>query len=156
MPLKITDFLSPENCMASLASSEKEEALREMTAHVRIGGGPVEVETVYNALIEREKLGSTGIGEEVAIPHAKIKGLPPLVGAFARSEKGIEYHSVDDKPVKWIFLLLASDNSTGSHLKALARISRLMKSKSLREKMKNAGSAEDIYALITEEDEKLG
>lgn len=142
--------------MASLASSEKEEALRELTAQIRIDGEPVDVEVIYKALMEREKLGSTGIGEEVAIPHAKIKGLPPLVGAFARSEKGIEYYSVDDKPVKWIFLLLASDNSTGSHLKALARISRLMKSKSLRENMRRAGTAEDIYSLITEEDEKLG
>jgi len=142
--------------VASLASSEKEEALRELTAQIRIDGEPVDVEVIYKALMEREKLGSTGIGEEVAIPHAKIKGLPPLVGAFARSEKGIEYYSVDDKPVKWIFLLLASDNSTGSHLKALARISRLMKSKSLRENMRRAGTAEDIYSLITEEDEKLG
>ncbi|MDH5508966.1 MAG: PTS sugar transporter subunit IIA [Nitrospinota bacterium] len=154
--MKITDFLSQENCVASLASSEKEEALRELTAQIRIDGEPVDVEVIYKALMEREKLGSTGIGEEVAIPHAKIKGLPPLVGAFARSEKGIEYYSVDDKPVKWIFLLLASDNSTGSHLKALARISRLMKSKSLRENMRRAGTAEDIYSLITEEDEKLG
>jgi len=154
--LRIVDFLSQENCVASLASSEKEEALRELTAQIRIEGEPVDVEAIYKALMEREKLGSTGIGEEVAIPHAKIKGLPPLVGAFARSEKGIEYFSVDDKPVKWVFLLLASDNATGNHLKALARISRLMKSKSLREKMRRAGTAEDIYSLITEEDEKLG
>ncbi|MDH5477073.1 MAG: PTS sugar transporter subunit IIA [Nitrospinota bacterium] len=154
--MKITDFLQPENCVASLASSGKEEALRELTEQVRIEGEPSDVETIFKALMEREKLGSTGIGDEVAIPHAKIKGLPPLVGAFGRSEKGIEYYSVDDKPVKWIFLLLASDNSTGYHLKALARISRLMKSKGFREKMSKAYTSEDIYALIMEEDDKLG
>ena len=154
--MRITDFLKPENCVASLASSGKDQALRELTERIRIEGRPVEVEPIYQALMDREKLGSTGIGEEVAIPHAKIKGLSSLVGVFGRSERGIDYHSMDDKPVKWIFLLLASDNSTGSHLKALARISRLMKSKSFREQMEKARSSEEIYALIGEEDEKLG
>ena len=154
--MKIEEFLRKENCVGALASTDKEEALKELTERIDIEGIPAGVDQIYTALIEREKLGSTGIGAEVAIPHAKIKGIPSLVGAFARSEKGIDYHSVDDKPVKWIFLLLASDNAAGKHLKALARISRLMKSQTFRQKMEKAGTQQDMYDLILEEDGKLG
>ena len=152
--MRITDFLKAENCVASIASSEKEQALRELAGAVdRLG---LDQETVLAALMERERLCSTGIGGEVAIPHAKIKGLPSLAAAFGRSERGVDFSSMDNKPVKWIFLLLASDGASAVHLKALARISRLMKSKELRERMDAARTGEELFKILKEEDEKLG
>jgi len=129
--------------------------LRELTLRICRDGLP-DTEMILSALMERERLCSTGIGDEVAIPHAKIKGLASLSAAFGRSGKGVDFHSMDNKPVKWIFLLLASDSSATVHLKALARISRLMKSKGLRERMENASSSAELYSLLKEEDERLG
>ncbi len=152
--MKIAEFLNKENCIASLRSEDREGALREL-ASVLANGKGVDAETVFNALMEREKLGSTGIGNHIAIPHAKISGVDSLITAFGKSEKGIEYYAVDDKPVRWIFVLLASENSTGTHLKALARISRLFKSERFKQGIETAKTPEDIYNLVEEEDSNL-
>ncbi|VAX22418.1 PTS IIA-like nitrogen-regulatory protein PtsN [hydrothermal vent metagenome] len=153
--MKIVDFLKKENCTASLSSTEKDGVLKELTALLVKNNEISDSDEIFNALMEREKLGSTGIGERIAIPHAKIKGLSSLVAAFGRSEAGIDYLAVDDQPVQWIFLLLASDNSTGVHLKALARISRLFKSERFKNQIEQARTDEQIYKLIEEEDTKL-
>lgn len=153
--MKIVDFLKKENCTASLSSTVKDGALKELTALLFKNNAISDSDEIFNALMEREKLGSTGIGARIAIPHAKIKGLDSLVAAFGRSEEGIDYVSVDDKPVQWIFMLLASENSTGVHLKALARISRLLKGERFRSEIENARTDEQIYNLIEEEDSKL-
>ncbi|HEB72046.1 MAG TPA: PTS sugar transporter subunit IIA [Nitrospirae bacterium] len=153
--MKIVDFLKKENCTASLSSTEKDGVLRELTALLVKNNAVSDSDEIFNALMEREKLGSTGIGDHIAIPHAKIKGLSSLVAAFGRSETGIDYLAVDDQPVQWIFLLLASDNSKGVHLKALARISRLFKSERFKNQIEQARTDEQIYKLIEEEDTKL-
>jgi len=153
--VKIAEFLNKENCVASLRSDDKEGALRELASVIASNGDGVDADTAFNAIMEREKLGSTGIGNHIAIPHAKISGVDSLITAFGKSEKGIEYHAMDDKPVRWIFMLLASENSTGTHLKALARISRLFKSERFKEKIETATTPEDIYNLVEEEDNNL-
>lgn len=153
--MKIVDFLKKENCTASLSSTVKDGALKELTALLAKNNDIVDSDEIFNALMEREKLGSTGIGERIAIPHAKVKGINSLVAAFGISEEGIDYLAVDDQPVQWIFLLLASENSTGVHLKALARISRLLKSERFRSEIEQAETNEQIYKLIEEEDNKL-
>lgn len=151
--MKILDFLKKENLVPSLSSTDKEGALRELCGLLAKNGEVEDGDAVYEAVMNREKLGSTGIGDSVAIPHAKASGVDSIVGALGVSKKGIEYQAVDDKPVRLVFLLLAAENSTGAHLKALARISRLLKNKEIRKKLENARSAEDIYELIEKQNE---
>ncbi len=110
---------------------------------------------MLQALLEREQLGSTGIGDNMALPHAKSEVIDRIVTVFARSREGIDFESLDRKPVHFIFLLLAPSTSTGLHLKALAKIARLFKIQSLRENILKAESAAEIYALILEEDSKI-
>ena len=155
MKMKIVDFLAKENCVASISSTEKEEALRELCDLLEKNGAVKEGTAIYEAVINRERLGSTGIGDHVAIPHAKANGVDSLVGAFGISKEGIDYHAVDDKPVRLVFLLLASENATGSHLKALARISRLLRNQSFRANVERAKNADEIYDLIQKTDENL-
>jgi PTS system nitrogen regulatory IIA component len=112
-------------------------------------------ENLLLALIEREKLGSTGIGENVAIPHAKIREIDKIITVFARSQIGVEFESLDKKPVNFIYLILAPENSTGQHLKALARISRLLKNPSLRESILRAHEIDQIYSILVDEDSKF-
>jgi nitrogen PTS system EIIA component len=104
-------------------------------------------------LQQREKLGSTGIGEGVAIPHGKIPDLNELVVAFGRSKKGITFDAIDGKPVNLFFMLLAPENSTGQHLKALARISKMLKTPNFRKKLIDAKTTSDLYKAIVEQDE---
>ena len=112
-------------------------------------------ENLLLSLLEREKLGSTGIGENVAIPHAKISDIDKIITVFARSQIGVEFESLDQKPVNFIYLILAPENSTGQHLKALARISRLFKNPSLRESVLRANEIDQIYSILVDEDSKF-
>ena len=105
--------------------------------------------------MEREQLGSTGIGESVAIPHAKLDNIDTIITLFARSKKGVEFESLDKKPVHFICLVIAPSNSTGLHLKALARISRLLKNSSMREAILYATEVDQIFSILTEEDSKF-
>ena len=110
---------------------------------------------LLQALLDREQLGSTGIGDNMAIPHAKYEGIDQIITVVARSRKGIEFQSLDRKPVHFIFLLLAPPASTGLHLKALAKIARLFKNPSLRENILKAEDAGTIHSLLLEEDSKI-
>jgi nitrogen PTS system EIIA component len=107
---------------------------------------------LLDTLLEREKLGSTGIGEGVAIPHGKVAGLPALVASFGRAPFGIDFRAIDGKPTQLFFTLVAPENSAGAHLKALARISRIFKNPSFRDAILRAPSAEEIFRLIEAED----
>ena len=100
-------------------------------------------------------MGSTGIGENVAIPHAKIGEIDKIITVFARSQNGVEFESLDQKPVNFIYLILAPENSTGQHLKALARVSRLFKNPSLRESVLSVHEADQIYSILVDEDSKF-
>ncbi|HQC23908.1 MAG TPA: PTS sugar transporter subunit IIA, partial [Syntrophales bacterium] len=104
-------------------------------------------------LLEREKLGSTGIGDGIAIPHGKLKGLERLVISFGRSRQGVDFDAIDGKPVHIFFLLMAPESSTGQHLKALAKISRMLKDPGFRSDLMAAENAEEIYRKIAEKDE---
>ena len=150
--MKITDILKKEHIIENLVSTDKESTLDELSSFLKDKGMVSNKETLQSALMEREALGSTGIGENVAIPHAKISAIDQIVTVFGRSIKGIEFDSLDKKPVHFIYLVLAPMNSSGQHLKVLARISRLLKNKSLRESIIRATEANQIYAIIADED----
>jgi len=152
--MKITDILKKEHIIDNLVSTDKASTLEELSSFLKNKGLVSNKETLLNALMGRELLGSTGIGENVAIPHAKISEIDQIITMFGRSIKGIEFDSLDKKPVHFIYLVLAPMNSSGQHLKVLARISRLLKNKPLRESIISATETNQIYSIIADEDSK--
>jgi len=153
--MKIDDILKKDSIIANLAGTNKEEVLREITDFLQKLCLIKDKETLFNTLMEREKLGSTGIGENVAIPHGKSDELSQIVTVFGRSLNGVDFESLDQKPVHFVCMVIAPSNSTGQHLKALARISRLFKNKDLREGILKLQDANQIYSLLLEEDSKF-
>ena len=153
--MKISEILTEEHIIKDLKSCDKESVLEELSNFLKDIGEIPNKENLLLALIEREKLGSTGIGENVAIPHAKIKEIDKIITVFALSHIGVEFESLDQKPVNFIYLILAPENSTGQHLKALARISRLFKNPSLRESVLRANKIDQIYSILVDEDSKF-
>ena len=153
--MKITDILKKEHIIKDLNSCDKKNVLDELSSFLEDKGEITSKENLLVALIEREKLGSTGIGENVAIPHAKISEIDKIITVFGRSKNGVEFESLDQKPVNFIFLVIAPENSTGQHLKVLARISRLFKNSSLRESVLSANEADQIYSILVDEDSKF-
>ena len=152
--MKITDILKKEHIIENLVSTDKESTLDELSSFLKDKGMVLNKETLQSALMQREALGSTGIGENVAIPHAKISAIDQIVTVFGRSIKGIEFDSLDKKPVHFIYLVLAPVNSSGQHLKVLARISRLLKNTTLKESIMSATETNQIYSIIADEDSK--
>ena len=153
--MKISDILKKEHIIKELDSRDKKNVLDELSSFLENEGEITNKENLLAALIGREKLGSTGIGENVAIPHAKISEIDKIITVFGRSKNGVEFESLDQKPVNFIFLVLAPENSTGQHLKALARISRLFKNPSLRESILRTNEADQIYSILVDEDSKF-
>ena len=150
--MRISEFLSPDAVIADLRAGDKQEVLRELSATLAHAHPPLKEERLVEVLREREKLGSTGIGEGVAIPHGKHSGLTQLMAAFGVSRKGVDFEAIDGKPTHLFFALVAPENSAGVHLKALARISRLFKNPRFRSAILEATSAADIHSLIVQED----
>jgi len=153
--MKISDILKKEHIIKELDSRDKKNVLDELSSFLENEGEITNKENLLAALIGREKLGSTGIGENVAIPHAKISEIDKIITVFGRSKNGVEFESLDQKPVNFIFLVLAPENSTGQHLKALARISRLFKNPSLRESVLRTNEVDQIYSILVDEDSKF-
>ena len=153
--MKISDILKKEHIIKELNSCDKKNVLNELSSFLEDEGEITSKENLLAALIEREKLGSTGIGENVAIPHAKISEIGKIITVFGRSKNGVEFESLDQKPVNFIFLVIAPENSTSQHLKALARISRLFKNPSLRESVLRTNEADQIYSILVDEDSKF-
>jgi PTS system nitrogen regulatory IIA component len=153
--MKIMDILDEISIVEDLHSANKKGVLEELSNVLVQGGKLPDQDEVVEVLLEREKLGSTGIGDGVAIPHGKMKGIKGLVASFGRSIKGINFESVDNKPTHLFFLLVAPENSAGVHLKALARISRLLKDPSFRNRLMEARDQQDLFHIIVEEDEKF-
>jgi PTS system nitrogen regulatory IIA component len=137
----------------NMLAKTKTEALEELVNALIKGGLKLDSAKVIEVLQQREKLGSTGIGDGLAIPHGKISSLDEIVVAFGRSKKGVDFDSLDGKPVHIFFLLLAPENSVGQHLKALARISKMLKKANLRQKLIETDSKSDLYKLIIEQNE---
>lgn len=136
-----------------LASTNKEGVLRELIRAIAQVEKQVDENRLMEILLERESLGSTGIGEGVAIPHGKSKDAKRLLASFGRSLAGMDFQAMDGKPTHLFFLLVAPENSAGTHLKALARISRLMKDNVFRKRLMEVNSGEEIYSLFSAEDE---
>ncbi|MDD2866065.1 MAG: PTS sugar transporter subunit IIA [Candidatus Omnitrophota bacterium] len=156
--MKIMDFLSEEAITTDLKSVNKTEAIKELVELLIISGDvdKKDKNKVVELLLAREALGSTAIGHNVGIPHAKADCVKSLVGAFGLSRKGVDFDSLDGEPVYIFFLLLAPQDSAGPHLKALARISRLIKDKYFRDTLKAAKDKKDVIRIIeTEDDKKL-
>ena len=153
--MRIEDILKKDSIIADLVGTNKEEVLREVTDFLQIQGLIKNIESLLNTLIEREKLGSTGIGENVAIPHGKSDELSHIVTVFARSLKGVDFEALDQKPVHFVCMVIAPSNSTGQHLKTLARISRIFKSQNFRDCILKLQNADQIYSLLLEEDSKF-
>ena len=153
--MKISDILIKDNIIAELASSEKREVLEAMSAVLADSVGGINKEVLLEVLLEREKLGSTGIGHGVAIPHGKLANLDSIAVAFARSKKGVDFDSADNKPVHIFFLIVAPESSTVVHLKVLAAISKLLKDAAFRGRLTSAVDGEEIYSIISEEESRL-
>lgn len=140
--------------MAELHATDKKGALQELTAALGAVSG-MDPEEMVRVLMERERLGSTGIGGGIAIPHGKMKSLKSLVMGFGRSRAGVDFDAMDGKRTHLFFLLLAPEDSTGGHLKMLARISRLLKNTVFKERLMNAADGQELYAVIEKEDKEF-
>ncbi len=151
--MKIVEFLRPEAVIASLSGQTAQAVLGELCRPLA-AASRTDGQKLLDTLLEREKLGSTGIGEGVAIPHGKVPGLPGLLASFGRSERGVDFRAIDGKPTFLFFSLFAPENSAGAHLKALARISRIFKNPAFREAILKAADEAEIYRLIEAEDAK--
>jgi len=153
--MMVSDVLAKEFIMPNLVSSEKRELLDEMADNISDLVGGLDREGLLEVLLEREKLGSTGIGHGVAIPHAKIKGIESIIVSMGMSKKGVDFQSMDNKPVHIFFLIVAPEQSSAVHLKVLSGISRLLKDAAFRNKLMKVESRDDIYNTIVEEDKRL-
>jgi PTS system nitrogen regulatory IIA component len=147
------DILQLDGIIPNLRSTSKKQALQELARRAAAVTGEHE-RTIFGVLLERERLGSTGVGRGVAIPHARLSSLKRVYGFFARLERPIDFDSVDDQPVDLIFLLLAPEQAGADHLKALARVSRLLRDESLCERLRGCTTAEGIYTLLAERTKK--
>ena len=153
--MKIDEILKKESVIADLVGKNKLEVIQEMTSCLKQNNTIKDDQALFATLMEREKLGSTGIGENVAIPHGKSDELTQIITVFARSLGGVDFESLDQKPVHFVCMVIAPAHSTGQHLKALARISRLFKNQALREGILKAEDSDAIYSILLEEDSKF-
>ena len=152
--MKITELLKKEYILEQLKAKSKQEALAELAGVFIKGRIKFDSGAMLRVLLEREKLGSTGIGDGIAIPHGKLAGLDEILVAFGRSREGIAFEALDGKPVHLFFLLMAPENSAGQHLKALAKISRMLKDGVFRKKLLEARMHDDLVRVITEKDDE--
>ena len=152
--MKITELLRNEFVLEELEAKSKQEALAELAGVFAKGKSKCDAGAMLRVLLEREKLGSTGIGDGIAIPHGKLAGLDEILVAFGRSREGIAFEALDGKPVHLIFLLMAPENSAGQHLKVLAKISRMLKDGGFRKKLLETRTHDDLVRIITEKDDE--
>lgn len=150
--MRILDVLSKETINVDLKARDKKGVLNELTAPIAQLVGAQQDELV-RVLLDRERLGSTGIGGGIGIPHGKLKHLESLVLGFGLSRQGIDFESMDGRPTHIFFLLLTPENSAGLHLKLLARISRMLKSDVLKERLMQAEHQDDVLSIVKEDDE---
>jgi PTS system nitrogen regulatory IIA component len=152
--MKVVDFLRPDLVIPELHGGAKGDVLAEMATHLAKNQSGIDPEVLRRVLEERELLASTAIGDGIAIPHGKLDSVNQLVGTLGRSVRGLEFDSIDGKPTHLVFMLVAPASSTGIHLKALARLSRLFRDALFRQRLIEAPDAPAMYRVITEEDAK--
>jgi PTS system nitrogen regulatory IIA component len=150
--MEIADLLVPRGVIAQLRVSNKKQALQEIARRAATLTGVPE-RRIYDVLADRERLGSTGIGRAIAIPHGKLPELSRLYGLFARLERAIPFEAIDDQPVDLMFVLLAPAGAGAEHLRALARVSRLLRDATICQKLRGTDSADALFALLTDRTE---
>jgi len=148
--MEINNFIDQDSILLDLKISSKRQTLKELSKRIADTRNLSE-RVIFDVLLEREKLGSTGIGHGIAIPHGKLKGLDKICGCFVKLNKPIDFDSIDGKPVDLIFLLLAPEDSGVQHLKALALMSRIMGNENFCNKLRSSKSAESIFSLLIKE-----
>ncbi len=153
--MKILDILAMDSIVPELKGKTKKQVLEELIDAVKQNKPQVDREMLMKVLMERERLGSTGIGDGIAIPHGKLKDIDELVLSFGRSTEGIDFESMDGKPVHLFFLLVAPESCSGVHLRALAKIARLLKNGTVRKRLGKVDTREDIFSIIQQEDEEF-
>ena len=153
--MKISDFLTVESVIPVLMSRDKTSAIEEMADWLASCYPQLDSKKVLDVLLDRERISTTAIGEGVAIPHGKLAGVDRILGVFARSPQGVDFASLDGEPTHLFFALIAPENAAADHLKALARISRLLKDEKFRRRLIAAQNQQELYATITSEDDKF-
>ena len=147
--MEIADLVRPAGVIANLKATTKKLLLQELASRAAAITG-LQERMIFDVLLERERLGTTGVGQGIAIPHGKLADLDRLHGLFARMEQPIDFEAIDDQPVDLVFLLLAPEQAGADHLKALAKVSRLLRDKDMCEKLRGSEGPEALYALLTE------
>lgn len=153
--MSIEETLNESCVIADIQGSTKKDVLIELVRALKKANLIKNEKEVVNVILEREKLGSTGIGDGVAIPHGKFKDIQNIICVFGRSLQGVDFDSVDQKPAHIFFLLLAPENSASLHLKMLSRISKLLRDPSFRKRLMELGDSHDIYRSVVEEDRRI-
>lgn len=153
--MKITDFLTTEAIIPALAAREKNAVLKEMATGLVASYPALDAKKVLDVLLERERISTTAIGEGVAIPHGKLREVERVIGIFARSLEGVDFASLDGGPTYLFFVLIAPENAAADHLKALARISRLLKDPAFRSRLMDGKTGREIFDIIAQEDQKF-
>jgi nitrogen PTS system EIIA component len=153
--VKITDFLTAETVIPALTAREKNAVLKEMARGLVANHPTLDEKRVLEVLSERERISTTAIGEGVAIPHGKLPGVERVLGIFARSREGVDFASLDGGLTHLFFVLIAPENAAADHLKALARISRLLKDSTFRSRLIEGKTRQEIFEIIAQEDQKF-
>jgi nitrogen PTS system EIIA component len=153
--MKLSEILDQKNIIPDLKARDKKGALEELAGTVVSNRQSLDKNSLVKVLLERERLGSTGIGDGVAIPHGKFHGIDEPIISFGRSLKGLDFESMDGQPVYLFFLLVAPENSTSVHLKALARIAKILKNSSFRKTLMDIPTREELYQTIIQNDEEF-
>lgn len=152
--MKLLDILPKELILPTLQGATKDLVLRELAQHLSQVQAEIDATKLVEVLWERERLGSTAIGDGIAIPHGKMPGVRSVIATFGRHKQGVDFQSLDGKPTHLFFLLVAPEDSVGQHLKALARVSRLLKEASFRSALVHAEDRDSLFEIIRAEDEK--
>ena len=147
--MDLGDLITPEGVNPSLRAQSKKQLLQEIALHASKLTN-LDQRKIFDTLLQRERLGSTGIGQGIAIPHGKLPNLESIICIFVRLDQPIEFDSIDDQPVDLIFLLLAPEGAGADHLKALARISRLLREPAAIEKLRTSENSSSLFAVLTE------
>lgn len=147
--MDISDLIKPDRVVAHLKATSKKQALQELARRAAVITGLHE-RAIFDVLLERERLGTTGVGHGIAIPHGKLANLDRLYGLFARLDAPIDFDAIDEQPVDLVFLLLAPESAGADHLKALARVSRLLRDRAFCEKLRGSSNGDALYALLTD------
>ena len=152
--MRIVELISRDRIVASLTATSKQAILEELATHLSEAQPSLDKKELVRVLVDRESLASTAIGRGVAIPHGKLADVDEIVACIGRAKNGIDFDSIDGKPTFLFFVMVAPENSTGAHLKALARISRMFRDEDFKERLLGAADGDAMFELIGKEDEK--